>query len=92
MSNKVLDRELVEPMVSVEFIENIICCWGGDCLTSALEDRPQEQRLLNSIVLGYMVQINALQNGGKVEKCLAEWIKDEMPEAINTMSALGFQW
>lgn len=33
MSNKVLDRELVEPMVSVEFIENIICCWGMQTLT-----------------------------------------------------------
>jgi hypothetical protein len=86
------NTELVKPVFPMDFIKNMLCCSGGDCLTRALENNRPAQRLLNYIILGYMCQIDAAAHDGKIERMLQEMLAEIVPDALRAMGELGWEW
>jgi hypothetical protein len=86
--------ELVKPSVPLDYVDAMICSWGGDALHQwMMENCPDPAwRLFNGIILGYLVQVAAAKNGGMIDKDMDQDLFTRVPEIIRDMSALGWKW
>jgi hypothetical protein len=87
-------HEMIDPIIPVDFVDNVLCAWGGDCLTAWLNEHadPAANRLFNGIILGYLYQEELKKHKGKVAREMAEDVRDRVYEMIQDMGALGWKW
>jgi hypothetical protein len=87
-------HDLVEPVIPLDYVDNVLCCDASDCLLGYLIEHlePEAGRLFNGVIFGYLYQEEIREHKGKVTRETAEAMAKQVPEMLRDMSKLGMKW